>query len=91
MSVRKTSHDPIPEEFETYEEFSNFWDTHDTTDYPDAFENVQVEDVDIRSRRFEVEVEADIMSVLSKIANQQGVAVQQLVNRLLRDTLNNAA
>jgi len=29
--------DPIPEEFATYEEAAEFWDTHDTTDYPDAF------------------------------------------------------
>lgn len=30
--------DPIPEEFASYEEAAEFWDTHDTTDYPDDFE-----------------------------------------------------
>ena len=31
--------DPIPDEFSSYEEAAEFWDTHDTTDYPDAFED----------------------------------------------------
>jgi len=29
--------EPIPEEFASYEEAAEFWDAHDTTDYPDAF------------------------------------------------------
>jgi len=29
--------DPIPEEFASYEEAAEFWDTHDTTDYPKLF------------------------------------------------------
>jgi hypothetical protein len=33
--------DPIPEEFDSYEEAAEFWDTHDTTDYPDAFRSVE--------------------------------------------------
>ena len=37
---RKKPIDPIPEEFASYEEAAEFWDTHDTTDYPDAFRTV---------------------------------------------------
>ena len=35
--------EPIPEEFGSYEEAAEFWDTHDTTDYPDAFRTVDGE------------------------------------------------
>ena len=91
MSVNQSPVDLIPEEFDSYEEVAAFWDTHDTTDYPDAFETVQVEAVDLKSRRFEVEVEADLMQVLSEQAKQQGIAVSQLVNSLLRANLSNAA
>ena len=31
---------PIPEEFASREEAAEFWDAHDTTDYPDSFETV---------------------------------------------------
>jgi hypothetical protein len=91
MNVNQTPVDPIPEEFDSYEAIAEFWDAHDTTDYPDAFETVQVEEVDIRNRRFEVEVEADLIGVLSEQAKQRGIAVSQLVNSLLRENLSNVA
>jgi predicted transcriptional regulator len=40
--------EPIPEEFTSYEEAAEFWDSHDTTDYPDAFrtvEDIQIEQI----------------------------------------------
>ena len=43
MSDKGKQGDPIPEEFTSYEEAADFWDTHDTTDYPDSFETVSVE------------------------------------------------
>ena len=91
MSVSQTSIDSIPDEFDSYEEVAAFWDTHDTTHYPEAFEAVHVKEVDLKSRRFEVEVEADLMKALSEQAEQQGIAVRHLVNRLLRKTLSDAA
>jgi len=33
--------DPIPDEFHSYEDAGEFWDTHDTTDYPGIFRSVQ--------------------------------------------------
>jgi hypothetical protein len=39
---------PIPEEFASHEEAAEFWDTNDTTDYPDAFrtvEDIQIEQI----------------------------------------------
>jgi hypothetical protein len=48
--------DPIPDEFNSYEEAAEFWDTHDTTDYPEAFETVEVE-TEFRRRRYEVKIE----------------------------------
>lgn len=43
MSDKRKQVDPIPEEFASYEEAAEFWDTHDTTDYPESFETVSVE------------------------------------------------
>jgi hypothetical protein len=33
--------DPIPEDLDSYEKAAEFWDAHDTTDYPDAFRTVE--------------------------------------------------
>ena len=41
----------IPEEFKTYEEAADFWDTHDSTDYLDNLEEIEME-VDVQKRHY---------------------------------------
>jgi hypothetical protein len=43
MSTKAKQVDPIPDEFASYEEAAEFWDTHDTTDYLSSFETVSVD------------------------------------------------
>ena len=43
MSNKQKQIDPIPEEFASYEEAAEFWETHDTMDYPESFETVTIE------------------------------------------------
>lgn len=81
--------DPIPEEFASYEEAAEFWDTHDTTNYPESFETISVQ-AELKSRRFEVEIDADLMPVLSKQAQRRGVKVSNLVSDLLREKIRPA-
>ena len=42
MKLRKKHIAPIPDEFSSFEEAANFWGSHDTTDYPDDFEDVDI-------------------------------------------------
>jgi predicted phosphatase len=81
--------EPIPEEFASYEEAAEFWDTHDTTDYPDAFRTVDVETI-FRGRYYEIEIEADVAEVLQAHARQKGVTVSNLASDLLRQQLATA-
>ena len=90
MSDKPKKVDPIPEEFASYEAAAEFWDTHDTTDYLDDFETVQLE-AELQQRRFEVQIDEDLMRVLYQQAQQQGVGVSQLVNNVLRERLEHAA
>ena len=83
---RKKDADPIPEEFDSYEEAAEFWDTHDTTDYPDAFRTVEVES-EFRSRHYEVELEEEVIKKLQARARQKGVTVSRLASDLLREQL----
>jgi aryl-alcohol dehydrogenase-like predicted oxidoreductase len=81
---KKKDVDPIPEEFDSYEEAAEFWDTHDTTDYPDAFRTVEVES-GFRGRHYEVELEEEVIRKLRAQARQKGVTVSRLAIDLLRE------
>ncbi len=89
MSDKKAI-DPIPEEFGSYEEAAEFWDTHDTTDYLDAFETVEGE-TEFRRRHYEVEIDQDIFLVLRKQAQKRGVSMSYLVSAMLRQSVKPAA
>ena len=83
---KKKGVDPIPEEFDSYEEAAEFWDAHDTTDYPDAFRTVEVES-EFRGRHYEVELEEEVIRKLRAQARQKGVTVSRLASDLLREQL----
>ena len=79
--------DPIPNEFATYEDAAAFWDTHDTTDYPDAFQTVDVEEVALRQRRYEVEIDEDVVRMLQEQARKRALPISRLASDLLRQQL----
>ena len=78
--------DPIPEEFPSYEAAADFWDDHDTTDYPDTLKTVNVA-CKFRRRRFEIEIEGDVVTALRERARRRGVTVGRLASSLLRRQL----
>ncbi|MFB0534619.1 MAG: CopG family antitoxin [Anaerolineae bacterium] len=86
MMRRKKLVDPIPEEFASYEEAAEFWDTHDTTDYPEAFRTVEVV-AEFKKRYYEIEIDEDVARVLRAQAKRRGVTVSHLASELLRQQL----
>ncbi|HJH29897.1 MAG TPA: hypothetical protein C5S51_09445 [Methanosarcinaceae archaeon] len=46
----------IPDNFESYEEAAEFWDTHDSTDYMDSLEEVEI---DIKNKPLLKETDSD--------------------------------
>ncbi len=83
---KKKRVDPIPEEFASYEEAAEFWDTHDTTDYPDAFRTIEAT-TKFRRRFYEIEIEADVVKTLQVKARQKRITVSRLATDLLRQQL----
>lgn len=77
---------PIPGEFSSYEEAADFWDSHDTTDYPGDFKDVEVQ-AELKHRHFEVEMDEDVMDALIKQAKSPGVPASRIANNLLRRQL----
>ena len=79
-----------PEQFRDYDEAAEFWDAHDTTDYPDEFRTVDIKG-ELRERHFEVELEEDVVRALQRKAKEQGLSLSDLASTLLRQKLNEAA
>jgi predicted phosphatase len=87
---KKKQIDPVPEIFKSYDEAAEFWDTHDTTDYPELFSPVEVQAV-LKSKHLEVEIDPSVMEALRLRAKQQGVPIGQLASELLRRQLETAS
>ncbi|MDI6794148.1 MAG: CopG family antitoxin [bacterium] len=90
MRNTKKHIDPLPDEFAGYEEAAEFWDTHDTTDYPEAFQTVEVK-AELRKRHYEVEIDEDVIKVLGKQAQTVGITVSRLATDMLRQQILSAA
>ena len=82
--------DPLPLEFSSYEEAAEFWDTHDTTDYSEDFEDIDI-DAKFLGRHFEIEIDEDVMLELKNRAQKLGVPLKRLASDLLRQQLLEAA
>ncbi len=81
--------DPLPENFDSLEEFWAFWDTHSTADYEDLMEDVDMR-IDIRSSKVYCAVEKDLIAQLRTQARQQGVSTETLINLWLREKVAEA-
>ncbi|NIR50187.1 hypothetical protein GWO43_16920 [candidate division KSB1 bacterium] len=89
MSKKNKKIDSIPNEFTSYEEAAEFWASHDTTDYPDAFEDVKVKS-EFKERHFEIEVDEDVLKALRAEARKQGVSTSRLASEILRRQMSTA-
>jgi hypothetical protein len=87
---RKKRIEPIPDEFASPDEAAEFWDAHDTTDYPRAFRTVRVV-AELRNRHYEIPIEADVIKTLEARARKAGVTLGHLASDLLRRQLSTSA
>ncbi len=83
---KKNHIDPAPETFAGYDEAADFWDKHDTTQYPADFRTVKAVS-ELRGRHYEIEIESDVVLALRARARKSGVTLGHLANRLLRQRL----
>lgn len=87
-SKRKTlRRDPLPERFESLEDFWEFWDTHSTADYADQMSAVRAV-VKIQSRKIYYPVAQELASGLQQEARRQGITAETLVNLWLKEKLS---
>jgi predicted HicB family RNase H-like nuclease len=83
MPKSKKPVDTLPQSFKTIDEFIEFWDTHSTADYPEAFREIE-ESVRLRERQhYRVALDSRVGKKLAEQAEAKGVTLDKLVNQLL--------
>ncbi len=68
----------------TLKEQAEFWDTHDTADYPAEWVEFEV---DVEARRHYVAVDPDILIGVRQVAHARGLSTESLVNLWLQERL----
>jgi hypothetical protein len=82
--------DPLPDNFDSLEEFWAFWDTHSTADYEDLMEDVESPG-GMPAGKLYFSVAKDIATPMRALARKQGVSVETLVNLWLQEKVAEAA
>lgn len=78
--------DKIPEEFSSYEEAANFWEAHDSAEYKNELEEVDIK-VDLVKRHYLIELDKDTAEVLKHRATEKGISENHLAATLLKKEL----
>jgi predicted HicB family RNase H-like nuclease len=83
--------DSLPESFKTVDEFIEFWDTHSTADYPEAFREIKGPVKVQRRRYYRVALAAHVGEQLAERARAQGLTLDALINQMLEEQLRHPA
>ena len=81
-----TKHDRLPDNFETLDEFMDFWDTHSSADYEQYMEDVDFE-IDLQSSKMYCPIEKTVMKQIRHKAISSGLSAETLVNMWLQEKL----
>ena len=85
--MRKKNHiDPIPGEFPSAEAAAEFWETHDTTNYPSAFRTLKAT-AKLRRRHYEITLAPDVVRLLHTRARRKHISLSLMADELLRQQL----
>lgn len=68
---------------------AEFWETHDSTDYFDELEEIEMK-VNIQKSHYLIEVEMNTAEKLQESARKKGIPVSLLTNELLQKQLAEA-
>ncbi|HZK61555.1 MAG TPA: CopG family antitoxin [Anaerovoracaceae bacterium] len=79
----------IPDEFKTYEEAAEFWEGHDSTDYLEILDEIEIE-VDIQKRHYLIELDVNSSRLLQEDAKKKGVSADYLASKLVEKELASA-
>jgi hypothetical protein len=86
MPDKKRKLSRIPE-FETLEEEAEFWDTHDSSEFEDEFEPVELEFVRPLIHRVSADMTAKDVDALYRLSRERGMTMSELAGLWVRERL----
>ena len=89
MQKSKKKTEPIPDEFKTIKEASDFWDTHDITDYWNNTKEVKFR-ASLKKEPKYVALEENIAKKAFTVARKKHISMETLVNLWLKEKLSAA-
>jgi hypothetical protein len=87
MQKSKKKIEPIPDEFKTIMEASDFWDKHDITDYWDDTKEVKFR-ASLKKEPKYVALEESIAKKALAVAKEKRVSIETLVNLWIKEKLS---
>jgi len=87
MQKSKKKIEPIPDEFKTVKEASDFWDKHDITDYWDDTKEVKFRASFKKEPKY-IALEKSIAKKALAVAKEKNVSIETLVNLWLKEKLS---
>jgi hypothetical protein len=87
MQKSKKKTEPIPDEFKTIMEASDFWDKHDITDYWDDTKKVKCR-ASLKKEPKYIALEESIAKKAFAVAKGKRVPIETLVNLWLKEKLS---
>ena len=76
----------LPENFESLDEFWDFWDTHSSADFEDEMEDVNAV-IELSSSKVYFAVAKDFVRPIRTLAREQGVSPETLLNLWLKEKI----
>jgi len=80
----------LPDNFDTLEEFWEFWDEHSSADFEDVMEDAEVQ-IELSSSKIYCAIAKDLLLQVRNRAHQQGVSTETLINLWLQEKLSTSA
>ncbi len=88
MEENNQTKDALPETFDTFEEMTEFWDTHDVTDYEEYLTPVEIEALVNPKHTYVITLSDTLDSTLRKIQQKEGVSLNTLINLWVQEKLH---
>lgn len=87
MEKNNPVRDPLPEEFETLEALSEFWDVHDVTDYVEYLSPVKCQVVTHPTHEYVITLSNTLNTLMNQVQQREGVDIGTLVNLWVQERL----
>ena len=84
IKLKSHTKDLLPENFTSFDEFDEFWDTHSSADYEDQMTPIGV-DIQLSSEKVYCPIAKDVMQQVRMRAHQQGLSAETLVNLWIQE------